>query len=118
MSYDQAMFDLKSSDIAINPIRSTAQQSITNKLSDYFCCGLPILSCQENIEVRELLAKGGGIHYQSGDSKDLAQKLIMLAKNREQLNRMSAINKEIAKEHFLREQSYMKIMNLVERLVE
>ena len=118
MPYDQAMEKLKYSDIAINPIRSTAQQSITNKLSDYFCCGLPILSCQENLEVRELLAKGGGIHYQSGDSNDLAQKLISLAKDREELNRMSIINKKIAKENFLREKSYMKIMNLVERLVE
>lgn len=118
MAYDQAIANLKSSDIAINPICSTAQQSITNKLSDYFCCGLPILSCQENLEVRELLAKGGGIHYQSGDSNDLAQKLISLAKDREELNRMSIINKEIAKENFLREKSYMKIMNLVERLVE
>ena len=118
MAYDSAMDKLKCSDIALNPIKEKSVATITNKLSDYFCCGLPILSCQENIEVRELLAKGGGIHYQSGDSKDLAQKLIMLAKNREQLNRMSAINKEIAKEHFLREQSYMKIMNLVERLVE
>ena len=44
MPYDQAMEKLKYSDIAINPIRSTAQQSITNKLSDYFCSGLPILN--------------------------------------------------------------------------
>mgnify|MGYP005811511361 CR=1 FL=1 len=117
MAYDQAMEKLKYSDIAINPIRSTAQQSITNKLSDYFCCGLPILSCQENLEVLKLLARGGGIYYQSGDSKDLAQKLILLAKNRAELNRMSAINKKIAQDCFLREKSYMKITCLVERLV-
>lgn len=117
MSYDQAMLNLKSSDIAINPIRSTAQQSITNKLSDYFCCGLPILSCQENLEVYELLARGGGIHYQSGNANDLAQQLIFLAKNSQELNKMSDINKKIAKEFFLRERSYMKIVDLVTRLV-
>ncbi|MFX1825294.1 glycosyltransferase [Acinetobacter sp. AS5] len=118
MAYDQAMEKLKYSDIAINPIHSTAQASITNKLSDYFCCGLPILSCQENIEVRKLLARGGGIYYQSGDFKDLAQKLIFLAKDRAELNRMSAINKKIAQDCFLREKSYMKIVDLVDRLVE
>ena len=118
MPYAQAMEMLIYSDIAINPIRSTALQSITNKLSDYFCCGLPILSCQENLEVCELLAKGGGIHYQSGDSKDLAQKLILLAKNRAELDKMSAINKKIAKECFLRERSYIKVMGLVDRLIE
>ena len=118
MAYDHAMEKLKYSDIAINPIRSTAQQSITNKLSDYFCCGLPILSCQENLEVQELLAIGGGMHYKSGNSGDLAQKLILLAKNRAELGRMSAINKKIAQEYFLRDKSYMKIMGLVDRLIE
>ena len=118
MAYDHAMEKLKYSDIAINPICSTAQQSITNKLSDYFCCGLPILSSQENLEVQELLARGGGIYYQSGNSKDLAQKLILLAKNRVELDKMSTINKKIAQEHFLRDKSYMKIMGLVDRLIE
>lgn len=118
MTYDQAMEKLKYSDIAINPIHSTAQQSITNKLSDYFCCGLPILSCQENLEVQELLAIGGGMHYKSGNSRDLAQKLILLAKNRAELGRMSAINKKIALEYFLRDKSYMKIIGLVDRLIE
>lgn len=117
MSYDKAMLELKSSDIAINPIRSTAQQSITNKLSDYFCCGLPILSCQENLEVCELLAQGGGIHYQCGNADELAKKLIFLAENREVVREMSIINKKIAKEHFLRESSYMKIIELIARLV-
>lgn len=118
MTYDQAMEKLKYSDIAINPIHSTAQQSITNKLSDYFCCGLPILSCQENLEVQELLAIGGGMHYKSGNSGDLAQKLILLAKNRAELDKMSAINQKIAKACFLREKSYMKVMGLVDRLIE
>lgn len=86
-------------------------------MSDYFSCGLPILSCQENLEVQELLAKGGGIYYQSGDSKDLAQKLILLAKDRVELNKMSSINKKIAQDCFLREKSYMKINCLVERLL-
>ena len=117
MSYDKAMLELISSDIAINPIRSTAQQSITNKLSDYFCCGLPILSCQENLEVCELLAQGGGIHYQCGNADELAQRLIFLAENRGVVREMSIINKKIAKEHFLRECSYVKIIELIARLV-
>ena len=118
MPYDHAMEKLKYSDIAINPIHLTAQQSITNKLSDYFCSGLPILSCQENLEVQKLLAVGGGMHYKSGNPDDLAQKLILLAKDRAELNRMSAINKKIAQDCFLREKSYMKIMDLVDRLIE
>lgn len=117
MPYDEAMRKLKNANIAINPICSTAQQSITNKLSDYFCCGLPILSCQENLEVQELLAIGGGVNYQSGDSEDLAKKLIFLSENRHLLKKMSEINKQIAKENFLRIFSYKKIFELVNRVI-
>ena len=117
MPYDEAMRKLKNANIAINPICSTAQQSITNKLSDYFCCGLPILSCQENLEVQELLAMGGGVNYQSGDSEDLAKKLIFLSENRHLLKKMSEINKKIAKENFLRIFSYKKIFELVNRVI-
>src|SRR5690606_27866269 len=63
LTYDNAMKILMSSDIAINPIKATSQATITNKLSDYFCCGLPIISCQESEEVKELLALGGGVQY-------------------------------------------------------
>lgn len=118
LPYEEAMHKLAQSDIAINPIHSTSQASITNKLSDYFCCGLPIVSSQENIEVQALLRKGGGIHYQAGDFKDLANKLNFLSKNRIELDKMSSINKEIAQNYFLRDKSYMKIIDLIDRIVE
>ena len=117
MQYTTAMEVLSLADLALNPIKHKSVATITNKLSDYFCCGLPILSCQENLEVQELLATGGGVYYQSGNYKDLAQKLILLAEDRVELDRMSTINKKIAQDFFLREKSYMKIMGLVERLI-
>lgn len=116
LPYRQAIEILKLSDIAINPIKSTAQQSITNKLSDYFCCGLPILSCQDNKEVKQLLSFGGGIYYKSGDPEYLAQILNSLYNNREELNKMSNINKMIAERDFLRSSSYARILSLINRL--
>lgn len=117
MPYKDAMETLKLSDIAINPIKSTAQQSITNKLSDYFCCGLPILSCQENVEVRELLALGGGINYDAGDPESLVERLSYLQYNQNLLIEMSAINKKIAQSLFLRDVSYMRILKLIDNVL-
>lgn len=113
MPYDQAMSLLKQSDVAINAIKSLAQASITNKLSDYFCSGLPILSCQENQEVKDLLAKGGGRHYQASQPSSLAKELNYLAQHRNELAKMSEINIELAKQHFWRPVSYQRILNLV-----
>ena len=116
-NYKSAMVALCDSDLAINPIVATAQQSITNKLSDYFCCGLPILSCQENQEVKDLLALGGGKNYQSGNHKDLSDHLIAIAQNKSVLCQMSEVNKSIAKERFLREIAYKSILELINRLL-
>lgn len=116
-NYKSAMVALCDSDLAINPIVATAQQSITNKLSDYFCCGLPILSCQENQEVKDLLALGGGKNYKSGNHKDLADHLIAIAQNKSVLCQMSEVNKSIAEERFLRKIAYKSILELINRLL-
>ena len=116
-SYKEAMKLLVSSDIAINPIKESAQQSITNKLSDYFCCGLPIISCQQSEEVKELLALGGGVQYCANNAADLAKQLIRLSQDRETLEKMSLVNQNIAKERFLRDISYNEISHLVDKLI-
>lgn len=117
LTYDNAMKILISSDIAINPIKATSQQTITNKLSDYFCCGLPIISCQESEEVKELLALGGGVQYCANNAADLAKQLIRLSQDRETLEKMSLVNQNIAKERFLRDISYNEISHLVDKLI-
>lgn len=117
MEYTDAMNKLAMSDVAINPIKSTAQQSITNKISDYFCCGLPILSCQENKEVQNLLSLGGGINYTAGNADSLVERLQYISSNRDILIDMSEVNKAIAKERFLRKFSYLKILNLIDNIL-
>lgn len=117
MQHTTAMEALSLSDIALNPIKLTAKQSITNKISDYFCCGLPILSCQNNDEVKDLLSLGGGEHYSAGDFEGLAQKLISFSQNRKLLIEMSEINKIIAEDRFLRNTSYLKILDLVNKVM-
>lgn len=116
--YEQAMQYVSQCDVAINPIRPSSVATITNKLSDYYCCGLPIVSCQENEEVQCLLAKGGGFNYRAGDADDLADKLQQLAQNQANLKAMSTINQQIAEKYFLREQSYLKIIQLIEHIFE
>lgn len=116
--YTDAMNKLVQSNIAINPIKAVAQQSITNKLSDYFSCGIPILSCQENKEVMSLLRKGGGLQYKAEDPHDLGEKLLFLANNRKYLIRMGEINLMIAQDMFIRKNSYLAIIDIVNRVLD
>lgn len=116
-SYIDAMHKLAQSNIAINPIKADSQASITNKLSDYFSCGVPILSCQENEEVINLLRKGGGMQYKAEDPQDLSEKLLFLANNRENLIKMGEINSVIAKNMFVRKYSYLAIIDIINRVL-
>lgn len=57
----------KGADYFINPIKSAAKNSVTNKLADYILLGKPIVSSQTNPEVCSLLERVGGIQYESGN---------------------------------------------------
>lgn len=117
MKYDDAMQVLSNADVAINPIKLHAQQSITNKLSDYFCCGLPIVSCQENEEVKHLLTLGGGCQYKSGNVDSLVNLLSCLSANPQKINEMQKINIKLAEEKFYRPVAYLTIMNLINSIL-
>ena len=115
--YDTAMEILSQSDVALNALKKSSEQSITNKLSDYICCGLPIVSCQKNSEVEELLSQGGGIQYQPGDYIGLSKALLKLSEDKDVLDNMSRTNLSIAKDKFLREISYKRIENLINKFI-
>ena len=78
---------------------------------------MPIISCQESEEVKELLALGGGVQYCANNAADLAKQLIRLSQDRETLEKMSLVNQNIAKERFLRDISYNEISHLVDKLI-
>ncbi|ABR73484.1 glycosyltransferase WbuB [Actinobacillus succinogenes] len=115
--YKEAMRILADSDVALNAIKASSEGSITNKLSDYICCALPILSCQKHPEVEKLLALGGGIQYTAGDHRELAAKLDKLAEDQAVLDKMSQTNLSLAKEKFLRERSYKEIEKLIKNII-
>ncbi len=112
--YDRAMEIISESDIVLNPIKSTAQQSMTNKLSDYLSSGIPILSCQTNPEVVEILKDRGNFIYQAGDHLDLAKQLKYISNDRLNLKQISELNFEFAQKHLFRDISYKKIISLID----
>lgn len=78
--YEEMIAIAKGCDALINPIKSNAKQSITNKLSDYIFLSKPILNSQTNLEVLEILKKMGDFNYSSGNvaSFSAAAKRVML----------------------------------------
>ena len=72
LPYKEAIAFTKSCHIAINPIVSSATQSITNKLSDYIALGHPIISSQRNWEAMEIIKSQGGYLFKAGSKQSFA----------------------------------------------
>lgn len=118
LPYAQAMTQATQADVALNAIAGTALQSITNKLSDYICAGLPVLSSQTSPEVQTLLATGAGVSYPPGDAGALARALEALAAEPAHLPTMRKASRALAQRSFLRATSYERIAGLVAELLE
>lgn len=62
--------------VAINPIKANASQSLTNKLCDYLAWGHPILNCQDNREVVNLLNnRKYTVHYEAENIRSCSSKI-------------------------------------------
>ncbi|MET4694680.1 glycosyltransferase family 4 protein [Endozoicomonas lisbonensis] len=118
MPYDQMISIIKTCNVALNPIRKGAAQSVTNKISDYFCTGLPVLSCQENKEVRDLIeSNAAGCFYEPGDSSDLANKIVELNSDAAKLQKMANSSRCIGENNFDRNITYKRIFKTIDKLL-
>ncbi len=114
LPYTEMMKILEICDIAINPIRHRAAQSIINKVGDYAISGLPVVSSQENEEYRKLVDEWHvGYNCINGDAEDMAEKIMMLCDNPDERHIMGYNNRELAEAKFNRNKTYPEIVEKV-----
>ncbi|WIH20122.1 glycosyltransferase [Photobacterium damselae] len=102
---------MKTSDIAINALSSTAKQSVTNKLSDFMSLGIPILNSQTNTEVLDLLETLDHENYIAGNVDSAYNKIISFFERRDELTFKPNKN-------FNRDIEYKRIIDLIDRLIK
>jgi glycosyltransferase involved in cell wall biosynthesis len=115
--YEKMVGITKCCDLAINPIVKSAAASITNKISDYFTLGLPILSSQRNPEVVELIQQAGGEHYEAENVKSFcdAVERFMQASHKDEIR---ARTRKLGIELFDRAVYYPKITAFLQSIVK
>lgn len=109
VDFNEMVSLIKGCDLGVNSLISSAPQSITNKLSDYFSIGIPILNSQKLPELSTLLEQHPHVDYEAGDVNSCEQAIVDFIKNKE-LHYFSP-NKL-----FYRKNSYPKIIEMVESL--
>ncbi|MRH99168.1 glycosyltransferase [Kriegella sp. EG-1] len=110
---------LKNADIALSAIVQGAQQSLTYKIGDYVSAGLPILNSSENKEFRNIIKNEKiGLNYVAGKDVDLAEKILKLLEDEKIMKQYGQNSRKIAESRFNRKSTNIKIVQLVEKLVE
>lgn len=113
LPYNDLVGELGEMDVAINPIRDGAAQSIINKVGDYAAASLPVINTQENIEYRTLVKD-----YQIGintinDSNEIAKSLKEIISHRELISKWGSNNRRLGNELFDRRQTYKYLCGIV-----
>jgi len=117
VSYEKAVAYAKSCDLAINSIAQSAPQSVTNKISDYFAIGLPILSSQSCPEIVDLVRQAGGYNYEAGNLNSFCETFKNFMRNADK-NEVKARTKKIGMQLFDRAKVYPEITRFLQVIYE
>jgi glycosyltransferase involved in cell wall biosynthesis len=117
IEYKKMIAVLKKSDIALNAIKSSAKQTITNKLGDYVAAALPILnSCQETEVIDLVINKNLGYNYMPGNVDSLKSAIIDMLNSKKDMNIYSKNARAFAEQCFDRKVSYRVIVDKLKTL--
>lgn len=116
VQYNKMVGILCSCDIAINPIKKGAAQSITNKVGDYALSGLPVINTQECLEYRELIEQYNcGINCNVGNAYDVSQAIKLLMNNQKIRTTMGIASRRLGEERFDRNNTYGNIISIIKK---
>ena len=108
---------LCSCDMCINPIVKGSAASIINKVGDYALSGLPVINTQESPEYRALVEEYKcGINCECSNAAEVADAIMFLVVNGDMRILMSEGSRRLAMEKFDRRNTYLKIIEAVEKL--
>ncbi|MBR4319634.1 MAG: glycosyltransferase WbuB, partial [Oscillospiraceae bacterium] len=93
-------------------------QSIVSKIGDYLAAKKPMINTCVDAEFwQKVETDGFGLNVEPDNAELLAERILFLKNHPEESERMSEIARKIAEEQFDRKKSYMKIVRLIDSLI-
>lgn len=112
--YPQMVSFLTKCDITINPLIKNSYGSIINKHADYAASGLPVINTQVTKEYVNMVEENKiGLNSKNGDIHDLANKIILLAENKELRTEMGRNHRLLAERIFNRDKIYDVLLDIL-----
>lgn len=109
---------LASSDVVINSVKKNAPQSIVSKIGDYLASGRPMINtCVDPEFWKKVEDDGFGINVIPENAELLSEAIVILQRNELMREEMGKRARSIAETQFDRKTSFMKIVNMITKLI-
>lgn len=119
MPYEKMAAYLSKSDITLNNIKRNASQSIINKVADYYAAGVPMLNSCINPEMQNLIQEyQTGLNYEPENVEDFIEKFMTLYENQNLRELYGNNAKKLALSKFDRKNSYNKILEIIDGMLD
>lgn len=119
LEYQKMAAYLSKSDVLVNSFVRKAPQSIVTKIGDYLAAGKPMINTCMSPEFRAKVESDGfGVNVEAENVNALADAIEQLYQNENMRIQMGQAARRIAEEQFDRKHAYIKIVDLVDRLIE
>jgi glycosyltransferase involved in cell wall biosynthesis len=118
VDFPQIAYLMSITDIGLAAYAEGAPQGLPNKIFEYLCAGVPILSSLKG-ETEVLLTKYRcGLTYNASDAEDFLEKLFILINDKDLRKKMSSNSESLFRSCFSTDEVYARMVNFLEGLAQ
>ena len=115
--YEKMAAYIAKSDVTVNSFVKKASQSIVNKIGDYLAGGKPMINTCSSPEFKRIVqSKDFGINIEAEDVNQMVEAIMKYYNDPDECARVGKIARQVAEKDFDRKNSYLNIVNLINRM--
>ena len=118
VDFSQIAYLMSITDIGLAAYAEGAPQGLPNKIYEYLCAGVPVLSSLQG-ETEALLSRNRcGLTYNAGDTEDFLEKLFILINDNNLRKNMSTNSESLFRSCYSTDKVYARMVNFLESLAQ
>ena len=118
IDFSQLAYLMSVGDIGLAAYAEGAPQGLPNKIFEYLCAGIPILSSLKGETEALLSSNGCGLTYNAADTEDFLEKLFILINNKDLRKKMSSNSVSLFKRCYSTDKVYACMINFLEGIAK
>jgi glycosyltransferase involved in cell wall biosynthesis len=118
VNFPQISYLMSIADIGLAAYAEGAPQGLPNKIFEYLCAGVPILSSLKGETETLLSSNGCGLTYNASDTEDFLEKLFILINDNDLREKMGSNSVSLFRSCFSIDEVYARMVNFLEGLAQ